>query len=63
MVRELTEKRVRRGSFGSVPELIAAIEEYLAASNTDPKPLLWHASAQVILDKLSRCNAVYEPVH
>ena len=34
--RELTEKRVRRGSFESVPELIAAIEQYLAASNADP---------------------------
>ena len=42
--RELTEKRVRRGSFESVPELIAAIDEYPAASNTDPKPFVWQAS-------------------
>ena len=61
--RELTEKRVRRGSFGSVPELIAAIEEYLAASNADPKPFVWHASAQAILDKLARCTAIYETLH
>ena len=58
--RELTEKRVRRGSFDSVPELITAINEYLAASNTNPKPFVWHASVQVILDKLARCKAVYE---
>ena len=58
--RELTEKRVRRGSFQSVPELIAAIEEYMAASNADPKPFVWHASAQAILDKLAKCKAVYE---
>ena len=32
---KLTEKRVRRGSFESVPELIAAIEQYLAASNAE----------------------------
>ena len=38
--RELTEKRVRRGSFGSVPELIHAIEEYLTTSNANPKPLV-----------------------
>lgn len=38
--RELTEKRVRRGNFNSVSELIAAIEEYLAAANTDPKPFV-----------------------
>lgn len=58
--RELTEKRVRRGSFESVPELIAAIHEYMAASNADPKPFVWHASAQAILDKLAKCKAVYE---
>ena len=58
--RELTEKRVRRGSFESVPELIAAIEQYLAASNADPKPFVWHTSAQAILDKLAKCKATYE---
>ena len=61
--RELTEKRVRRGSFDSVPELIAAIEEFLAAGNAAPKPFVWHASAQAILDKLARCKAIYETVH
>ena len=58
--RELTEKRVRRGSFESVPELIAAIEQYLAASNADPKPFVWHTSAQALLDKLAKCKATYE---
>jgi transposase len=58
--RELTEKRVRRGSFDSVPDLIQAIEEYLQTSNADPKPFVWKASAQAILDKLARCKAVYK---
>ena len=58
--RELTEKRVRRGSFQSVPELITAIEEYLAASNADPKPFVWHASVQSILDKIAKSKAIYE---
>lgn len=58
--RDLTEKRVRRGSFQSVPELVAAIEEYLTASNADPKPFVWHASANAILNKLARCKAIYE---
>ncbi len=58
--RELTEKRVRRGSFESVPELIAAIEQYLEASNADPKPFEWHTSAQAILHKLAKCKAIYE---
>jgi transposase len=61
--RELTEKRVRRGSFNSVPELIAAINEYLAVSNAEPKPFVWHASAQSILKKLAHCKAIYETLH
>jgi len=61
--RELTEKQVRRGSFESVEELIVAIETYLAESNADPRPFVWHTSAQAILDKLARCKAIYETVH
>ena len=61
--RELTEKRIRRGTFLSVPELVAAIEEYTAASNADPKPFVWHASAQAILDKISKCKSVYDTLH
>ena len=58
--RELTEKRVRRGSFRSMSELIHAIEEYLTTSNANPKPLLWKASTKVILGKLAHCKAFYE---
>ncbi len=61
--RELTEKRVRRESFESVPQLITAIEEYLAASNADPKPFVWHASAQRIPDELAGSKAVYETLN
>ena len=38
--RELTDKALRRGSFNSVSELIAAIEAYLDAHNEDPKPFV-----------------------
>ena len=58
--RNLTEKCVRRGSFESVPQLIEAIEAFLAASNANPKPFVWHASVQSILNKLAHCKAVYE---
>jgi transposase len=61
--REITEKRIRRDSFESVPQLITAIEEYLAVTNSDPKPFVWHKSAQTILDKISGCKAVYETLH
>ncbi len=52
--RELTDKAIRRGSFTSVAELIAAIEAYLVASNADPKPLMWTATADSILEKVRR---------
>lgn len=40
--------------FHSVPDLIAAIEVYLAANNDDPKPFVWTASADAILEKVRR---------
>jgi len=61
--RELTEKRLRRGAFRSVPELIAAIEEYLAVHNEDPRPFVWTASAEAIVAKVSRCRAILEAAH
>ncbi len=61
--RDLTVDRLRRGSFDSASELITAITEYLAVNNTDPKPFVWHASAQTILDKIAKCKATYETLH
>jgi transposase len=50
---ELTEKRLRRGVFRSVLDLIQAIDAYLEARNQDPKPFLWTKTADEILDKLA----------
>jgi transposase len=52
--RELTDKALRRGSFNSVPDLITAIENYLNAHNEDPKPFVWTATAESILEKVRR---------
>ena len=52
--RELTQKRIRRGVFRSVPELEATIHEYLEASNQAAKPFIWTAPAQDILAKVER---------
>lgn len=52
--RNLTDKAIRRGIFLSVPDLIAAIEEYLNANNDDPKPFVWTATADEILEKVRR---------
>jgi hypothetical protein len=52
--RELTDKRIRRGSFTSVADLIAAIEDYIAHHNADPKPYKWTKTAEQIIEKVRR---------
>jgi hypothetical protein len=39
--RDITTERLRRGVFTSVPELVAAINEYVAHHNKEPKPFIW----------------------
>ncbi|MGH9291841.1 MAG: IS630 family transposase [Acidimicrobiales bacterium] len=58
--REITDKAIRRGVFGSVPDLIAAIEAYLTANNADPKPFVWTTTAGQILAKVRRGRVVLE---
>ena len=55
--RDISENRLRRGVFCSVPELVAAIEEYVAHHNSKPKPFIWTASARDILQKVIRANS------
>ena len=52
--RELTDKALRRGVFPSVPDLIAKIEEYLAAHNAKGTTFVWTATADQILAKVAR---------
>jgi transposase len=54
--RDITTERLRRGVFTSVPELVAAIDEYVAHHNTNPKPFIWTKSARDILQKVIRAN-------
>ena len=59
---ELTGKRIRRGVFISVEDLQQAIEEFLAAWNDDPKPFVWTATVESIVEKLSRCKQTLERI-
>ena len=54
--RDISENRLRRGVFTSVPELVVAIDEYVAHHNTNPKPFIWTKSARDILQKVIRAN-------
>jgi transposase len=60
---EITRKRIRRGVFHSVPDLVAAIEEYIQINNETPKPFVWVKKVEQILDKVNRCKAVAETLH
>ena len=55
--RDLTEDVVREGSFGSVRELVQAIETYLAQRNLAPKRYVWKKKGEEILAKISRARA------
>lgn len=61
--RELSQKCLRRGSFSSVPALIAAIEEYLSNHNQNPHVFLWSASVDAILSKISKCKEALDALH
>jgi len=56
--RELTEKRIRRGVFTSVADLIAAIMSYVHKHNEQPQAFTWTAKADDILAKVERARAV-----
>lgn len=54
--RSLSTERLERGMFKSVPELIAAIDEYIAMHNENSKPFVWTAKANDILQKVIRAK-------
>ena len=54
--RDLTQKRLRRGVFRDVEELIMAIGDYIDKHNHRPKPFVWTAKASEILEKVKRAR-------
>jgi len=61
--REITDKRIRRGSFESVSVLITAIKDYLENHNQNPKVFVWTASAEHILAKVAKCKEALDALH
>ena len=56
--RDLTDKRIRRGAFTGVTDLIAAIMSYIDEHNMNPRTFTWTAKAGDILAKIERARAV-----
>lgn len=61
--REITDKRIRRGTFKSVPDLIAAIKDYMENHNQNPHVFVWTAPAEKILAKISICKEALAALH
>lgn len=61
---EITEKRIRRGAFRSVPALQKAILAYLDAHNQNPRPFQWTADADLILRRVANvCKRINNSGH
>ena len=60
----VTQRAIRRGTFSSVKELTAKIEQYIDRYNKHPKPFVWTATADSILAKIERlCQRISETQH
>ncbi len=60
--KELTERRLRRGAFTSVAALTDAIETWVEHWNDDPKPFVWHKTAEEIIEKARRGRATLHQI-
>jgi transposase len=60
----LTDKQLRRGVHRSTKELKAAIDHFIQHHNQDPKPFVWHKTADQILDSVARfCTRTLDSGH
>jgi transposase len=60
---KLSRRRLKRGVFGSLVELQAAINRFLAETNADPKPFVWTADPDHIIEKVRRGHQALEQIH
>jgi len=58
--RDLDVKRLKRGVFKSVDEVVDAIHGYIDAHNGDPNPIIWSATADKIIEKVGRAKAALD---
>jgi transposase len=61
---ELTTKWIKRGSHRSVRELVGSIRTWIADWNDNPKPFLWHKTADEILASIAAyCQRINDSGH
>ena len=61
---ELTTRWLRRGTHRSVRDLTTSIRSWIAGWNQDPKPYVWHKTADEILNSLAKyCERISDSGH
>jgi transposase len=61
---ELTNRWLRRGTHHSTRDLVASIRTWIQIWNDEPKPFLWHKTADEILDNLAHyCERISDSGH
>jgi transposase len=60
---KLTRRRLKRGVFKGIADLQAAINRFLNETNANPKPFVWTADPDAILEKVRRGKQVLASIH
>jgi len=60
---QITQKRIRRGTFTSVKQLVVAINDYIQHYNSKPTLFRWTKGADMILGKVNRCKEALGTQH
>ena len=60
---KLTRRRLKRGVFTGIVDLQAAINRFLRETNANPKPFVWTADPDAIIEKVRRGKQVLESLH
>ncbi len=60
----ITQRTIRRGSFTSVKQLVARVDQFVASYNSNARPFVWTATADSILGKIERlCTVINGTQH
>jgi transposase len=60
---KLTRRRLKRGAFRGIAELQEAINRFIEEHNAEPKPFVWTADPDAIIEKVRRGKQVLESNH
>jgi transposase len=61
--REITDKRIRRGTFRNVPALVETIKSYIDNHNQNPQVFVWTAPVAQILSKVAKSKEALDALH